>query len=193
MRWRNSTAGFGIVSITLHWLAVLLIAAAYCTMEFKSIYPKGSPGREAMAQWHYMLGLSVFALVWLRLLFRWAGGTPVIEPAPPKWQASLATAAHWALYVLMVALPLFGWAAASTKGADISLLGLQIPPLLGPDKALSKTLKEIHEAGATAGYFLIGLHAAAGLFHHYFLRDNTLRLMRPEWRRDRSAGAPSSQ
>lgn len=179
MRWKNSTAGFGIISIALHWLVVVLVVAAYCAMEFKSVYPKGSPGREAMAQWHYMLGLSVFALVWLRLIFRWAGATPVIEPAPPKWQATLATAAHWALYVLLVALPLVGWAAASAKGVEISLFAVQIPPLLGTDKALSKTLKDIHEAGATIGYFLIGLHAAAALFHHYILRDNTLRMMLP--------------
>lgn len=179
MRWKNSTAGFGIISIALHWLVVVLIVAAYCMMEFKSVYPKGSPGREAMAQWHYMLGLSVFALVWLRLVFRWVGGTPVIEPAPPKWQASLATAAHLALYVFMVALPLFGWAAASAKGVEISLFAVQIPAVLGTDKALSKTLKDIHETGATIGYFLVGLHAAAALFHHYILRDNTLRMMLP--------------
>jgi cytochrome b561 len=40
-------------------------------------------------------------------------------------------------------------------------------------------IKEIHETGGTVGYFLIGAHAAAALFHHYFLHDNTLRRMLP--------------
>lgn len=39
--------------------------------------------------------------------------------------------------------------------------------------------EEIHEAGGTVGYVLVGLHAAAALFHHYVMRDNTLRRMLP--------------
>jgi len=50
---------------------------------------------------------------------------------------------------------------------------------VGENKALADLFKEIHETGATVGYFLIGLHAAAALFHHYVVRDNTLRRMLP--------------
>jgi cytochrome b561 len=46
-------------------------------------------------------------------------------------------------------------------------------------KATAEWAKKIHETGSTIGYFLIGLHAAAALYHPYFLRDNTLRLMLP--------------
>ena len=53
--------------------------------------------------------------------------------------------------------------------------------LIGPSRRLAHTLEDIHEAIANAGYFLIGLHAAAALFHHYVVRDNTLRLMVPGW------------
>jgi cytochrome b561 len=59
------------------------------------------------------------------------------------------------------------------------LFGLQLPALIGQDKALSRTLKDIHETIGTVGYFLIGLHAAAALVHHYLLRDNTLLRMLP--------------
>jgi cytochrome b561 len=48
-------------------------------------------------------------------------------------------------------------------------------------KSLAGLLKEVHEVGGTVGYFLIGGHAAAALFHHYFIRDNTLRRMLPSW------------
>ncbi|MDR2154682.1 MAG: cytochrome b/b6 domain-containing protein, partial [Burkholderiaceae bacterium] len=51
--------------------------------------------------------------------------------------------------------------------------------LIGPDKALGKQIKEVHETVATIGYGLIGLHAAAALFHHYVMRDNTLLRMLP--------------
>jgi len=156
---------------------LLLIASVYATMELKSLFPKGSHSREVMAIWHYMLGMSVFFLMWLRLLVRLAGADPVIEPALPMWQVLLAKVMHWALYVLMIGLPLLGWLTLSAKGTPAPFFGFELPALIGESKGLAKWLKDIHEATATVGYFLIGVHAAAALYHHYLRRDNTLRLM----------------
>jgi len=44
---------------------------------------------------------------------------------------------------------------------------------------LSEQVKELHETVATIGYFLIGLHALAALYHHYVRKDDTLRRMLP--------------
>ena len=175
--WKNTTAGYGVLSIGLHWLMLLLIAAACVTMEFKSVFPKGSTQREAMAAWHYLLGVSVLFLVWVRLLLRAAGSDPAITPMPPPWQAAIARATHWALYALMIALPLIGWLTVSAKATHVSYFGMQLPALIGKNESLGKWLKEMHEAGAATGYFLVGLHAAAALYHHYVRRDNALRLM----------------
>ena len=177
MNWNSTKAGYGWLSIALHWVMLLLITAVYATMEFKSVFPKGSPSREAMAIWHYMLGLSVFFLVWLRLLVRSAGYSPVIEPALPTWQVQLAKVMHWCLYVLMIGLPLLGWLTLSAKGTRVPFFGLELPALIGESKGLGKWLKDIHETTATVGYFLIGIHATAALYHHYVRHDNTLRLM----------------
>lgn len=46
--------------------------------------------------------------------------------------------------------------------------------LTGANEALAHPLKDLHEALATGGYALIGLHAAAALLHHYVIHDNTL-------------------
>jgi cytochrome b561 len=54
-----------------------------------------------------------------------------------------------------------------------------LPALTGKNEGLANVYKDIHENLATVGYFLIGLHAAAALYHHYVKRDNTLRLMWP--------------
>jgi cytochrome b561 len=86
---------------------------------------------------------------------------------------------HVALYVLMIGLPLVGWLILSASGKPVPFFGLQLPALVGENKALADLFKEIHETGGTVGYFLIGLHAAAALFHHYVVRDNTLRRMLP--------------
>ena len=112
-------------------------------------------------------------------MFRHLGTKPVIEPTPPAWQNHLAALVHLLLYALMIALPLLGWLVLSAKGESIPFFGMQLPPLIGENVSLGKQLKEVHETIATVGYFIIGLHALAALFHHYVVRDNTLKLMMP--------------
>ncbi len=103
MNWRNSyQTGTDRLSIALHWLMFLLIVAVYACIELREIFPKGSDPREAMKTWHFMLGLSVFVLVWLRLGLRLLQPTPTIEPRPVTWQQNLANVLHWAFYALMI-------------------------------------------------------------------------------------------
>ena len=64
--------------------------------------------------------------------------------------------------------------------ALLPFFGLQLPALIAENKDLASQIKEIHEAVGTTGYFLIGLHAVAALYHHYIKRDNTLTRMLPE-------------
>jgi len=79
----------------------------------------------------------------------------------------------------MIVMPLVGWLLLSAEGKPIPFFGLHLPALIGKSKYLADLIKEIHETGGTIGYFIIGLHAAAALCHHYFVRDNTLRRMLP--------------
>ena len=87
---------------------------------------------------------------------------------------------HLALYALMIGMPLSGWLLLSASGKAIPFFGLELPALIGANKDLAKQLKELHEFVGTAGYYLIGLHALAAFYHHYFQRDNTLTRMLPE-------------
>jgi cytochrome b561 len=87
---------------------------------------------------------------------------------------------HIALYLLMIAMPLLGWLTLSAQGKPVPFFGLQLPQLVGASKSVAGWFKELHESGGTIGYFLVGLHAAAALFHHYVVRDNTLRRMLPQ-------------
>lgn len=76
-------------------------------------------------------------------------------------------------------MPLVGWLILSAAGKPVPFFGLQLPPLIGQNSNWAELLKEVHGTGATVGYILIGLHAAAALYHHYFLRDNTLSRILP--------------
>lgn len=169
------------VSIALHWLMLLILVAAYATIELREYFPRGSGPREALKAWHFTMGLTVFALVWLRLLIRLLKPPLLIASRPPKWQRRAANGVHFALYAFMIGMPLLGWLSLSAEGKAIRWLGIPIPALIGRDDAFAERIGELHETVGSAGYVLIGFHAAAALFHHYVLKDDVLMRMLP-WR-----------
>jgi cytochrome b561 len=179
MSMRNTPDRYGTLSIGIHWSMLLLFVAVYACIELHEFFPKGSDLRATLNTWHFMLGLSVLALVLIRMVVHLTDIVPRIDPDPPKWQKQSAKLMHVALYALMIVMPLAGWLLLSAEGKPIPFFGLHLPSLIGKSKYLADLIKEIHEAGGTIGYFLIGLHATAALYHHYFLRDNTLRRMLP--------------
>lgn len=179
MRPQEGSPRFGSALIFLHWLMLLLIVAAYACIELRGLYPRGSAIREGLKTWHYMLGLAIFALVWLRMVARFLAPVPAISPRPPQWQLQLAHVTEFAIYVFMIVMPLLGWLILSGENQPVPFFGLHLPALIGEDKALAKQLEEIHETIGDVGYFLIGMHAAAALIHHYVYRDDTLVRMLP--------------
>ena len=143
----------------LHWLTLLLLAAVYACIELRGNFPRGSALRAGLKEWHYALGLVVFALLWLRVALRLRG--PVPAAILPGWQHWLASAVHVLLYLFMAAMPLLGWALVSADGELPAWYGLALPALTAPDPMLAERLEAWHETLGVAGYWLIGLHAAA--------------------------------
>lgn len=179
MNPKNTPTRYGSLPIGLHWFMLFLFIAAYASIEFSGSFPKGSDSRAAMKALHFSFGLLIFFTVWLRLAVRFASPAPHTAATTAAWQAQAARLAHGALYLLMIALPLAGWLALSAAGKPIAFFGLALPALIGETASLAKPIKKLHETLGNAAYLLIGLHAAAALYHHYVLRDDTLRKMLP--------------
>ncbi|CAM3597642.1 cytochrome b [Polaromonas hydrogenivorans] len=180
MSLQKSAHRYHMASISLHWLMLALFIAVYASIELRVLFEKGTELRETMKSLHFMFGLLMFFLVWLRIAMRFKYPAPRIEPAPPQWQVLAARLAHLMLYALMIGMPLAGWLLLSASGKPIPFFGLELPALIGKNKELAGQIKEIHELVGTIGYFLIGAHAAAALFHHYIKRDSTLLSMLPK-------------
>ncbi|WP_268801113.1 cytochrome b [Pseudomonas huanghezhanensis] len=174
-----STHRYNRLSLTLHWLMLGLFIGVYACIQLKGLAPRGSTLRSAALGMHGLFGLSVFALVWLRLLGRLMNKAPTITPTPPGWQLGLASLMHALLYALMIATPILAWLMLAAAGKPVPYFEFFIPAPVAVDPALARQLKSWHELVGNAGYWLIGLHAVAGLFHHYVVRDNTLRRMLP--------------
>lgn len=183
MTLRNTRTHYGSLAVALHWAMLVLIAAVYLCIEMRGYFPKGSATRDALKTWHFMLGLSVFVLATLRLAVHLTDTPPGIAPEPVRWQRLAARGVHVLLYGFMLGMPLLGWLLLGAEGKAAPFFGLQLPSLVAQDPALADQLEEIHETIGTAGYGLIGLHAAAALFHHAIRRDDTLRRMLPRPRR----------
>lgn len=170
---------YSFASIVLHWLMLALIVGVYAAIEFREFFPKGSEPREALKTWHFMLGLSVLGLVWLRIAARlvWNPPRPLVDE--PEWRQIAARLVHFALYVFMIGMPILGWLILSAEGKAIPFFGVGLPALVEASKPLAEQIEEVHEVGGTIGYWLIGFHAAAAMFHHYVLRDRILVRMVP--------------
>ena len=169
----NSTERYGTLSIAMHWLTAVLMVAVYALIELHEAL-----GRTPLA--HSMVGLLILLLVLARLPLRLLQPVPVIKPALVAWQHNLSVAAHLALYGLMLVMPLLGWLLLSAEGHDVAFLGIPLPALTAADSGFADQVKEVHEVIGTFGYALIGVHTAAAIFHHHFLRDNTLLRMLPK-------------
>jgi cytochrome b561 len=179
MTWKNTTNDYGIVSKAFHWIMLLLLIAVFASIELRSLYPKGSEPREAIKGLHFMLGLLVFMLVWIRLGLRLLQSTPEITPVLSTLQKFISKITHIALYSLMIVLPILGWLTVSAAGKDIAFFGLDVPSIIAADKALADQFEDLHKTIGECGYYLIGLHTLAALFHHYIKKDNTLIRMLP--------------
>lgn len=177
MAFLNTEERYGSLSISLHWLMLLLLIAVYSCAELHGFFPKGSEMRKDLMTWHFSLGISVFILVIVRLIAKLLAPEPRIVPDVLIWEKWLAKLMHYALYLLMISMPIAGYLGMSAGGNTVYFFGMALPNLMETNKALSETIFEVHETVGNIGYFLIGLHTFAALFHHYVQRDNTLTRM----------------
>ena len=166
------------VAKALHWLMAVLIIGLIVLGVYMHELPL-SPQKLQLYSWHKWAGVSVFLLVWVRLLWRITHRPPALPEtlsAPMQW---LAHAGHFSLYALMIAIPLSGWLMSSAKGIQTVWFGvLPIPDLIGKDKALGQQLAQLHEALNWLLMLTLAGHIAAALWHHFVLKDDTLRRMR---------------
>ena len=162
----------------LHWLMALMIFGLLAMGFYMSDLPF-SPEKLQFYSWHKWAGVTVFMLVWLRLVWRFTHRPPAYPLSMSRLQQVLAHGGHVLLYGLMIIIPLSGWLMSSAKGFQTVWFGvLPIPDLVGKDKALGDALKEVHSALNWLLMLTLAGHVAAALWHHFVLKDDTLQRMR---------------
>jgi cytochrome b561 len=179
MAYLNTKERYGSLSLTLHWITFLVMIGVFACVELHENYPKGDPMRGALMSWHFQLGLTVLILAVLRVVLKFMAPEPEIKPTLTRVQYLGAKAMHVALYLIMIVMPIAGFIGRTLQGRTTYFFGIALPVLLETNKDLAENIFDVHGLIGNTAYFLIGAHAAAALFHHYFQKDNTLLRMLP--------------
>lgn len=165
---------------TLHWVIAILILGLLGLGFYMQGLPL-SPSKLKLYSWHKWAGVTTFLLVVLRLAWRAGNPPPALPAHMPRLHQLAAHAGHFALYVLMLAIPLSGWLMSSAKGFQTVWFGvLPIPDLLGRDKALGDLLLTTHLGLNLALIAVLLGHVGAALKHHFIDRDDILTRMLPQ-------------
>lgn len=162
----------------LHWSMACMIAVVYVTMEFITLYSKGTTGRTVMLTTHYLLGLVIVLLALIRL-WLWLQRKTIEATSQKQWQQRIASMVFILLYGLMIIVPLIGWVDVGLWDVTVSLFGWQLPQIVQPDKILAEQVSQVHILLANTGYGVIALHVCAAIYHHRILKDDTLLRMLP--------------
>ncbi|MDF1484730.1 cytochrome b [Ramlibacter sp. H39-3-26] len=160
----------------LHWLVLAAVVMAVAAIQVRELFPRDSSERSLAFIAHESAGLLVLLLMTVRIFVRLASTVPPPVPGNPLI-ARAAQAMHLALYLLMLAMPVLGLLTVATAGYPLNFFGIPLDLGLAANKGLSGTLKDIHENGATLVYVLVGGHAAAALWHQFWVRDRLIARM----------------
>ncbi len=178
---KDSTSGYGLVTIILHWVCAPLIIFLFGL----GVYMRGldyySTWYHRGPELHIALGLLVFALMLLRLLWRKNSQDPNAIPSISKSSLVAAQIVKILLYVGVFVICISGYFITTAEGAGANFFGIfSVPTTLELSADNIDRMGAIHKYCAWGLMGIVFLHATAALFHHFIKRDKTLvRMLKP--------------
>jgi cytochrome b561 len=176
LRFLNSSVGYGLVSKNFHWIMTVVIILNFVIGLMLEDLEKG-PLRFLLFNIHKSLGILVIILIIPRLLWRLINTVPVTLGGN-KYLDKLSKYVHYFFYFILLTVAFSGWTYSSARGAAINFFGLfQVPPLVEKNEVIAKLSLNIHQISVYIFIAVLVLHVLASLFHHFILKDKTLRRM----------------
>jgi cytochrome b561 len=160
----------------LHWLmAACILAMLFIGVGMVSTV---TPKFLALVAIHKSLGIAILVLALIRLAVRLRYGAPALPSDLPKAMKLAAQLSHYALYALMIGMPLLGWAMLSAADYPVVVFGgMYLPEILPQSDSLHTWLWDAHFYLAFAFFGLVLMHVAAALFHALVRRDGVFETM----------------
>jgi cytochrome b561 len=178
----NREDQYGAIALLLHWtMALLVIGLAALGLYMVALPDVGfNTTKITLVLYHKEFGVLAFVLLAMRLCWRVTQILPRLVESLPEWQKMIARFVQLCFYGLLAALPLSGYLMSSAAGIPVSFFGLgMLPDLVHRDEDLFHRYDSIHQWLAYLLIFLVLVHAAAALKHHFVSKDDSLRKMLP--------------
>jgi cytochrome b561 len=171
VRAKDTSCGYGWISISLHWLTAVIVVTMFTIGTMSQSANDAASAR--LIHLHTTIGVSVYALLWARIIWRFSAGHPGPLPRQGLFFFSIGKFFHFlmllAIGAMLISGPLMLWAA----GDAIGVFAFALPSPLGEHPGLQHVSRSIH--GYMASFILAGtiLHVLAVFKHTVINRDGT--------------------
>ncbi|MGE9550727.1 cytochrome b [Erwinia amylovora] len=180
MRQTSTSSHYDRVTITLHWLTALDVIFLFASFQIWSRLARGTPLRHSLQSWHISFGILLALLMIARIVWRASKGRRLPPATPSRALHIGAKAVHGLLYLMLIVQVVLGFLFRWAQGEEFAFFGFgDLSDLIYVDGSLRHLLGTLHAYNAWGIIVLAGGHALVALFHHYALKDPTLRRMIP--------------
>lgn len=171
---------YSAVAVLLHWLMFAGILVATVMALYMVSIPGITPAKLRLFNYHKWLGVCLWLVLMLRMLWRLKNPPPPLPDAMPLWQKRAAALGHSGLYVLMFAIPVLGYFYSLAAGYPVVLFGqIPLPVMMAPDPELKELLKTAHRMANQLLWLVLLTHVGAALKHALIDRDGIMQRMLP--------------
>jgi cytochrome b561 len=162
----------------LHWLTLFLIVIVFGLAFSIDLVPDSE--KQTFLQLHRSFGITIWAVTLARLIWRQFTRFPNWPATMSRPVRFMTNASEYMLYLLLLVQPILGLLQTNAHGDKVNVFFLGVlPPLTDADGVFARQMHQVHETVGFVLLGLIGLHAASGLYHHFYRRDNTLIAILP--------------
>lgn len=169
---------YTLTAISLHWLIALMVFTLFAIGWYMVDLPRG-PDRSASFALHKSIGLTVFGLTVVRILWRLFHRPPPYAKGMTRWRTTLAHSAHLLFYVMLFLQPASGYLSSSFSGYKTRVFGFALPHWGWRDPPLNELFTEVHVMSSVLLMILVGIHFSAALSHAFSRNDDVLRRILP--------------
>ena len=178
MNITNTKSSYGIITILLHWIMAIIIIGLFALGKYMHGLDYYDKWYHAAPWWHKSIGISIFFLLIIRLVWRLGNVLPEPLRTYKNWEIKMAKAVHILFYVFLVIICISGYFISTAKGVSIEVFGwFHIPAVMSYGKIQADIGGEIHEIAAHLLALFFVLHVLAAFKHHFIDKDVTLLRM----------------
>jgi cytochrome b561 len=171
------SARYTTFAVVLHWIVALVVIGQFALGWLMQEIPKSPPGQRASVfNVHKSIGLTILALMVVRLAWRLTHPPPALPPMP-RWQARTALANHRLLYALLIVMALAGYLGSSFSGYPVRYFGITLPSWAAKHDAMKNLMSGVHLVCAWLLAAAVTLHLAAVVKHALVDHDGILARM----------------